>query len=101
MSRAKIGEGGRGVNGWNARSKLLAMDVILTIPTDEHLRAALQERAELQGKTVAELAREILREAVVERPLGERVGHLRGQLGQEASPPDVWRSQLKERNWRP
>jgi hypothetical protein len=52
----------------------------LTIPTDEKLQEALQERAALQGKTVPDLAREILSEALEERTLGERVGHLRGQL---------------------
>jgi len=50
----------------------------LTIRTDEGLREALQKRAEVQGKTVSELAREILTEAV----------------------SDPWRQQLRERNWR-
>ena len=54
--------------------------LILTIPADEKLYEALQERAAMQGKTVPELAREILSEAVAEHPLAERVGHLRGQL---------------------
>lgn len=34
----------------------------------------------MQGKTVPELAREILSEAVAERSRSERVGHLREQL---------------------
>ena len=33
-----------------------------------------------QGKTVSEVAREILSAAVSERPLGARIGRLRGQL---------------------
>jgi hypothetical protein len=62
---------------------------MLTIPADEKLHEALQERAELQGKTVPELAREILSEAVAERALAERIGHLRGQvhLQEDASEP--------------
>jgi plasmid stability protein len=72
----------------------------LTIRTDETLREALAKRAALQGKTVSELAREILSEAVAERPLGERTGHLRGQLDLGSAGADLWRQHLKERNWR-
>ena len=72
----------------------------LTIRTDEGLREALQKRAEVQGKTVSELAREILTEAVSERPLAESVGHLRGQLDLSSGDSDPWRQQLRERNWR-
>jgi len=72
----------------------------LTIRTDETLREALQKRAAIQGKTVSELAREILSEAVTERPLAERVGHLRGQLDLGSGNSDLWRQELKERNWR-
>src|SRR5258707_1655847 len=53
--------------------------VTLSIQADEELQAALQERADLQGKTVSDLAREILREAIAQRPLGERVPTFRGQ----------------------
>ena len=74
--------------------------MILTIQADEDLHAALQERAELQGKTVSDVAREILSEAVAERPRGERVGHLRGRLEPHSPPSDPWRNQIKERNWR-
>jgi plasmid stability protein len=77
------------------------MDVTLTIQADEKLHAALRERAEVQGKTVSELAHEILREAVAERPLKERIGHLRGQLASLPEDPDPRRRQIRERNWRP
>jgi len=73
----------------------------LTIPTDERLQEALQERAAKEGKTVPELAREILREAVSESPLAERVGHLRGQLRlQRDDASDLWRAHLRESNFR-
>lgn len=77
------------------------MGATLTIRTDEKLREALEERAAIQGKTVSDLASEILREAVAERPLAERIGHLRGQLDLEPGGADPWRSQLEDRNWRP
>jgi len=72
----------------------------LTIPTDEKLHEALQERAAKQGKTVPELAREILSEAVAERSLAERVGHLRGQLRLTEDASDPWRAHLRESNFR-
>jgi plasmid stability protein len=77
------------------------MRATLTIRTDEKLREALQKRAAIQGKTISELAREILNEAVAERPLSERVGHLRGKLDLGSSTSDPWRKRLRERNWRP
>ena len=72
----------------------------LVIPTDEKLQEALQERAAMEGKTVPELAREILREAVAERPLAERIGHLRGRLHLEKETSDPWRAHLRESNFR-
>jgi plasmid stability protein len=79
----------------------MLMRTTLTIRTDEHLREALEERAALQGKTVSELAREILADAVSERPLGARIGHLRGQLKLPPTSSDPWRQQIRKRNWRP
>jgi len=77
------------------------MRTTMTIRTDEKLREALQKRAAIQGKSVSELAREILSEAVAERPMAERTGHLRGQLDLKPGSSDPWRRRLKERNWRP
>lgn len=76
------------------------MRTTLTIRTDERLREALEERAEMQGKTVSEVAREILTAAVSERPLVERIEGLRGQLELPRSSSDPWRKQLRKRNWR-
>jgi plasmid stability protein len=76
------------------------MSVTITIRTDESLREALDERAAESGKSVSELVREILEEALVERPLQERVGHLRGRLVQRRAGSDPWRKQLRQRNWR-
>lgn len=77
------------------------MRATLTIRADEKLRAALRKRAATQGKTVSELAREILNEALEERPMSLRTGHLRGQLDLPSDTPDRWRQQIRERNWRP
>ena len=72
----------------------------LTIPTDQKLHEALRERATKQGKTVPELAREILSEALAERPLVERVAHLRGQLHLQKDASDSWRAHFRESNFR-
>ena len=82
-------------------SYTVIMGKTLTIRTDEQLREALEERAALQGKSVSELAREILSDAVSERPLGSRIGHLRGKLKLPADTSDPWRKQIRKRNWRP
>ena len=77
------------------------MGTTLSVRTDEKLREALQARAALQGKTVSALAREILAEAVLERPLAARAGHLRGRLDLRKGSAGPWRKHLREDNWRP
>ena len=72
----------------------------MTIRADDKLRAALRKRAVIQGKSVSEVAREILSEALDEQPLSARVGHLKGKL-ELPEDSDSWRSELRERNWRP
>ncbi|MCY3764573.1 MAG: ribbon-helix-helix protein, CopG family [Gemmatimonadetes bacterium] len=76
------------------------MNTTLTVRTDRTMREALEERAQAQGLTVSELVRRLLEEAISERPLAQRVGHLKGRL--ELSDPggDAWRNRLRERNWR-
>jgi len=56
------------------------MRTTITIRADESLRDALAERAQATGKTISELVREILEEALAERPLGPRIKHVRGRL---------------------
>lgn len=73
----------------------------LTIRTDETLREALAQRAASQGRTVSEVVREILKQALIERPLESRVGHLRGGLRLPQPSSDPWREQIRKRNWRP
>jgi hypothetical protein len=77
------------------------MSETLTIRTDSALRRALAARARQQGKTLSEVAREILHRALEDRPLGQRTGHLRGRVDLRQSQQDGWRQALRERNWRP
>ena len=60
---------------------------------------SLEERSRVSGATVSEVVREALRDALEERPLAERIGHLRGTLDIEDG-RDPWRRELRERNWR-
>jgi hypothetical protein len=76
------------------------MSTTITIRTDESLRAALTERAEAQGRTVSELVREILFEALRERSMEARAGRLKGRLRLAGTDDDAWRRRLRERNWR-
>jgi hypothetical protein len=73
----------------------------LTIRTDPALRKALERRARAGGRTVSEVAREILANALTEQQLGLRTGHLRGRLTLRRDADDAWRKALRERNWRP
>jgi plasmid stability protein len=76
------------------------MSTTLTIRTDESLREALEKRAEAQGKTVSEVAREILLRALEERPMHTRTGHIKGRLRLPRRTTEAWRKELRKRNWR-
>ena len=76
------------------------MSTTLTIRTDERLRQALERRARDQGRSISEVAREILWSALEQRPLELRTGHLRGRLRLHDDQPEAWRRTLRERNWR-
>jgi hypothetical protein len=76
------------------------MSTTITIRADEALRDALTKKAKIEKKTVSEVVREILEEALVERPLAERVGRARGSL-RIAAEPAAWQRHIRERNWRP
>ena len=76
------------------------MSSTLTIRADDALRKALAKRAASKGKTVSEVVREILHEGLTERPLGAKVGHLKGRIELSEKSLDRWRKQLRKRNWR-
>jgi hypothetical protein len=77
------------------------MSTTLTIRTDETLRAALMHRAEAEGKSISEVVREILEEALAERSIGLRAGHLKGKLRLSGASSESWRQRIRERNWQP
>ena len=76
------------------------MSTTITIRADESLRSALQMRAAEQGKTVSEIVREILEEALMERTVAARAGHLKGKLRLSGGTSDSWRRRIREHNWR-
>lgn len=75
------------------------MGATLTVRTSPELRRALESRAKGAGKTVSEFVREVLEDAVAERPMAERTAHVRGQLELD-QPGEEWRKHLRQRNWR-
>ena len=76
------------------------MSTTITIRADETLREALAKKAATSGKTVSNLVREILEEALAEKPLQVRAGHLKGRLSLPRKGSEPWRSHLRQRNWR-
>jgi plasmid stability protein len=76
------------------------MRMTITIRTDGPLREALEKRAEAEGRSLSDVARDILRDGLAERPFGDRVGHLRGRLRLHRG-DEPWRSALRSHNWRP
>ncbi|WP_423926739.1 hypothetical protein [Candidatus Palauibacter sp.] len=63
------------------------------------MREAIDRRAAAEGTTVSGFVRETLREAVADRPVGERIHHLKGTVRMDVE-DDEWRAALRSRNWR-
>ena len=76
------------------------MSTTITIRADRSLREALAKKAAAEKKSVSEVVREILEDALAERPLAERLGHTRGSL-RIAETRSGWQRQIRDRNWRP
>ena len=64
------------------------------------MREALAEKAAISGKTVSQLVREILEQALEERPLRYQAGHLKGRLVLAQKVSESWRERIRDRNWR-
>ncbi len=77
------------------------MSTTITIRADEPLRELLEKRAAASGKSLSALVREILENAVAEKTVGRRAGHLKARLSLPPSSPDPRRNAIRERNWRP
>jgi hypothetical protein len=75
------------------------MERTLTIRLDKAQDEALTRKARALGKTRSQLVRELIETGLEEKPLGLRVGHLKGVLD-SAEPKDALRRKIKERNWR-
>ncbi len=77
------------------------MSTTITIRTDPSLREALDARAAATGKTISVLVREILEDALADRTIEDRAGHLKGRLVLYERSSESWKKRLRERNWRP
>ena len=75
------------------------MDKTLTIRLERDQDKALTARACALGKTRSAVVRELIARGLEERPLGQRIAHLKGRV-QGSSPKTAWQRRIKERNWR-
>ncbi|MCY3631456.1 MAG: hypothetical protein OXH29_02140 [bacterium] len=75
---------------------------LMAVRVETELWDAAARRAEVLGTSVSEVVREALREAVTARPLGDRVGLLRGSIHADTSdaPQHDWLSEIRAHNWR-
>ena len=75
------------------------MDRTLTIRLDRAQDRAITMKARAQGKTRSAVVRELIDQALDERPLSDRIGHLKGSL---TVPPakTAWQRRIRDRNWR-
>ncbi len=76
-----------------------SMEKTITIRLDREQDEALTQRAKTVGKTRSALVRELLAQALSERPISERAGHLEGSI-QLPKPKDAWSKHLRKQNWR-
>ena len=75
------------------------MEKTLSIRLDAEQQRQLGQAAKTLGKSVSELVREILEQALAGERLGSKTAHLKGRLNLAPS-RDAWSRKLKERNWR-
>jgi predicted DNA-binding protein len=75
------------------------MEKTITIRLGREQDEALTRLARALGKTRSAVVREVLEQALSERPLAERVGHLKGTV-QLPKAKDEWTTHLRKQNWR-
>lgn len=75
---------------------------LMAVRVETELWDAAARRAAALGISVSALVRDALREAVADRPLGDRVGQLRGSIRVDVdhASPDGWQSEIRAHNWR-
>jgi hypothetical protein len=72
----------------------------ITVRVDRRQREALDRLARAVGKSLSELVRDILGQALDGRPLASRTAHLAGRLTPSPKAPDAFRARIRENNWR-
>jgi uncharacterized protein (DUF1778 family) len=75
------------------------MEKTITVRLDREQEEALTRRAKTTGKTRSAVVREILAQALLEIPVSERAGRLKGSL-ELPKPEDEWAKHLRKQNWR-
>jgi len=76
------------------------MNTSVTIRLTAGKRAKLRQKARLLGKTESAFIRDLLDREIAPRPMGERIGHLKGVLSFKGAKMDEWQKSIKENNWR-
>lgn len=78
------------------------MNTTLTIRLPASQRKALSAKAVAAGCTESEIVRNLIEAACAEQSVGERAGTVFGSvtLARTAPHTDVWRKQIRARNWR-
>ena len=76
---------------------LMGRTLTLRLAREQH--QALTRRAKATGTTRSAWVRDVIDKALADRPLGHRVGHLKGRVGLPRA-RSGWRRELKDRNWR-
>jgi hypothetical protein len=81
------------------RVTIVDLGKTLTFRLDREQDQALTARARALRTTRSALVRDLIARGLEERPLGHRIGHLRGRVEGSAS-KTAWQRRIKERNWR-
>lgn len=74
------------------------MSTTITIRAESSLRDALEKRAAETGRSLSAVVRQILVDALTERPMEGRVGHVRGRFRVAETSQDPSRAELRRRN---
>ncbi len=78
----------------------VVMTTSLTIRLEKKLREKLRRKAKVLGKSESAFVRELVDSAIDDRPMGERIGHLKGILSSKGVKLEGWRKVIYEHNWR-
>lgn len=82
------------------RVTIASVEKTVTIRLDKKQNDALTRRAKQRGQTKSKFVRELIKNALLNVPLGVRVSHLAGAIDNFPQSLKGWRREMKERNWR-